>query len=265
MNKDYCVYYAITKDYWKHLFVSINTLKKFNKIETFVFHDGLKQEIKNIFFNYLGPNSVKFIRVNRIPINNFGYFIKILAITKLSDYKKILYLDSDTVISKSISNIFRINLKNNIVAGVSEPFETKNMNLDLIQKKRRLNTGVMLINTKKWIKFKTNDKIFNKFQKIENKNSVTDQPIINYILYGKIKFIKKNWNFLDNHFHKSFNQKKINIVHFNRKKPWLLNTKNSFKNIYIENRRLIDKFFVAEDVFSLKELLKFIFHKTKII
>ena len=265
MNKNYCVYYAITKNYWKHLFVSIKTLKKFNKIETYVFHDGLKQKIRNIFFNYFGRNSIKFIKVNKIPINNFGYFIKVLSITKLAEYKKILYLDSDTVINKSISNIFKINIKNNIVAGVSEPFKAKNINLDFNQKNKRMNTGVMLINTKKWIKFNTNKKIFSMLRKIENKNSVTDQPIINYILYGKIKFIKKSWNFLDNHFHNDFNLKKINIVHFNRQKPWLLNSKNFYKDIYIKNRRLFDKFFIGEDIFSLKELLKFILHKINII
>jgi lipopolysaccharide biosynthesis glycosyltransferase len=268
-SEKYCIYYTIDQNYWKHLTVSLHSLCENYNGDIYVFYDYLdgkiKKKIKKIFFK-----RVKFIKLKfydyKLIINktNYKYFYKILPIKYLSKYNKILYLDADTIVRKNIDNIFLTKFGNFDIAGVKEPFKTSNEYYHMGGP--RINTGVMLIKTDKWINKNYTEKILRKFTSLYNSRLIADQPIIN-ITVKKIKILNPIYNWVDGYNDRYKNKNcyndNINILHFNKDKPWLLNSNSHYKSLYRLYRRKFDRYFFAQDLFNIKSVYHFFLRKLK--
>ena len=196
---------------------------------------------------------IKFKKTNlsKIHSNIKGFYFRYFIPDILFGYKKILYLDSDTIICDKIDNIFNLKL-NETIGAIKEAKFTKNPLLHIKElTNARFNTGVLLINTKRYKEKKYLNKILNFSKKYPKEMS--DQPIVNVVLKNDFKYINKKWNFLD-----KFNYRKnskINILHFNNFKPWKINHKSPHKSLYRHYRRKIDKLFLYDDL-NLKNVIK---------
>lgn len=84
---------------------------------------------------------------------------------------KVLYLDSDCVVLKSIDELFEIDLKDNLFAGVIEPSKSSS--------EPYFNAGVLLLNLKQWREENITEKVMN----IINKKFLRypDQDALNII------------------------------------------------------------------------------------
>ncbi len=153
---------------------------------------------------------------------------------------KILYLDTDTMIRKSLLPLWEINMDNKLIAAVEDVSISKEKAKNAKLKDNfYFNAGVLLINTKEWRRI-------NLFQKIDNyvkNNNIydADQSTLN-ILTDKQKIrLNPEFNFMevwwkevncqyDNDYIELYKKKDPTIVHFTGIKPNNENCNNSFVN-----------------------------------
>ena len=197
------------------------------------------KEIRNFTYQLLYISDEKF---NNYTLHNLvdkeTWFRCILA-DKFPNIDKILYIDSDTIIMKSLSPLWEINLNNNLIAAVEDISKSKdNAKKENLKDNLYVNIGVLLINTKKWREINFLDKIYN-YIKI-NKNEYFDfQKVINILAdnhkirlnpefnYMKISLRKSDCQY-DLAYLESYKKNEPTIVHYKGIKP--KNNKN--KNIY---------------------------------
>ncbi len=133
---------------------------------------------------------------NRHPFVTNACLYKFAIIDKLTQYDKIIYLDTDIVVNGDISELFNIDLKDNYVGGVFNIYYymyKKNLPamLQIPDIESYFNAGVMLMNTKKM----REDNLVEQLEKYIGKFSGSvDQHIFNKVCYGKIVNIPPKFN-----------------------------------------------------------------------
>ncbi|WP_026835435.1 glycosyltransferase family 8 protein [Eubacterium xylanophilum] len=97
--------------------------------------------------------------------------------------ERVLYLDCDVVINKSIKELWNINLHGKTIAALLDAFSSQyRANIGLKKNDVMFNSGVMLINLKRWKELKVEEKLL---EFIRSKNGVIqqgDQGALNAIL-----------------------------------------------------------------------------------
>ena len=149
-----------------------------------------------------------------------------LFVSKLfPQYDKIIYIDSDTVILGDISNLYNIDIGNNIIAGCTDEsvvvtpvfreYVEKVVGVDSFEK--YFNAGMIVINLKEF----KEQKIFDRFLKLNDDyyfEVAQDQDLLNVLCKDKVHYLDLGWNKMPI---KDENYKSLNIIHFNHGfKPW---------------------------------------------
>jgi lipopolysaccharide biosynthesis glycosyltransferase len=147
---------------------------------------------------------------------------------------RILYLDCDMLVLDDLKPLFQTNLDNRILAAVSDLFVGRS-SVKHFFSLRYFNSGMLLINAKKWREEKWLDKAIqfteNKFIALcYGKKHYGDQDILNMICLGNVAYVDPRYNVVNpvylrrNFFRgKIFDAavKKPAIVHFaGGAKPW---------------------------------------------
>ncbi|MCL2078352.1 MAG: glycosyltransferase family 8 protein [Oscillospiraceae bacterium] len=118
------------------------------------------------------------------------------------DMKKIIYIDGDTTIQSSLSELWGMEQGKNVISGVRArrfPYHSRNQKIFLKSDDIYINAGVMLINLDLWRHYGVEEK-FIKFMKLMDGNTrFKDQCIINSVLNGYIGTIDPAYNYW--HFH----------------------------------------------------------------
>ena len=160
--------------------------------------------VKNIEeIHYKGSKSNEII--DRYGINNTSWmmFTK-LNIWKQCEYKKLLYIDADTVVLKNIDHLFTIKENFSAVPGYS-----KSLNYYGIE------GGVLLIKPC----LDTYNGLIQAMNSDRYDLTMSDQSLINdyFNKHGKINLLDNKYNTLQK---KHENIRKAYIYHWNGKKPW---------------------------------------------
>ena len=136
-------------------------------------------------------------------ITNHAYYRFSLG-ELIPNLNRILYLDSDTICYKDLSNFYNINFKGKIILG--QVIITNN------NKKTgyyRINSGILLLNLKEMRKIKVEEKILNIINN-NYKNNFHDQAIINLYFYKHIGIFPPQY-------HGRFYMNYDEIVEYNKK------------------------------------------------
>ncbi|MEI0607954.1 glycosyltransferase family 8 protein [Brachyspira pulli] len=144
-------------------------------------------------------------------------FIRLSIPSILNDIDKVLYLDCDIIVTKSLSELFTIDIENYYALVVRENIKEN--------KSYKFNSGVLLINNK--LCKETN--IEKEFIKRCNEFNENDQDVLNYVLKDKVKYIDKKWNFYSLKTYYPINTKleDVAILHYiESQKPWNEHTGN---------------------------------------
>ena len=136
------------------------------------------------------------INIKHISIETYFRLFAPYLIDKNVD--RILYLDCDLIINKSIDGFYNIDIEDNIIAGVIN-FDSDsclyNDRLNLPHDNPYINAGVLLIDLKKYRDFIDKDTII-KF--IENNYKILDyqdQDVLNALFLNKIKLVDIKYNY----------------------------------------------------------------------
>ena len=204
----------------------------------------LLKEIKDFSIKFYDPIDIEkytsWINMNKCKwYTNPAVFFRLSAPKLFSDIDKILYLDCDMIITKSLRELFEIDISNYMAIVVDDiiwNYRRKNPNkfgvnthdfllsIGLDDDTHYFNTGFLFINNKLWREIDI-DKQFEDFQlKYYEYIRYPDQDMLNYVLRDKVKYIESKWNFapyLDKDYYPVFPKvEDLCIIHYAASKPW---------------------------------------------
>lgn len=140
-------------------------------------------------------------------------------------YSKGIYLDCDIVVISDISQLFKNDLNNKLVAGVTDEIVT---DIEVfgeyvetvlgVERNKYFNAGILLLNLEELRKFKIEKKLYSLIGKYKF-TVAQDQDYLNVLCNGKILYLNKLWN--KTAFPDSAKDILPNIIHFKINfKPW---------------------------------------------
>ncbi len=112
-----------------------------------------------------------------------------------SDVERLLYLDSDTIITGSLKPLLQLDFANNCIAMTLCSMMTK-AEVDITYKTiLKHNSGVMLINAANWINGKWMDKLIYHIENVRARYPAPDQDLLNIVCAGHILRLPQEYNF----------------------------------------------------------------------
>ncbi len=272
------ILYAGNESYMEHIAVSICSLyethKKLNNLQVYLISTGITELSKHKLTTMAGryKRHIHILELDNLK-DRFDYEvytdtfdISVMARLFMAELlprsvKRILYLDGDTVILRSLNKLWNTELKDNIIAAALEPTINKQIKLDIGigYNWAYYNSGVMLINLEHWRHEAVLERILNYYANIRKLSLFSDQDAINGALAGRIKPISPGYNFLSNYKFWSYNalcrlsgfykmipkneftyaKKHPHIVHFaGDERPWIEGNFNFYRQAYYRYKAL---------------------------
>lgn len=186
-----------TKNWYVHLVTVIYAILKHNKVKKiylFIEDDNIP---------YLNYKEIEFININKtkeyITKDSPNYNTKYSKMsytrcyfTKLLKCDKIVYVDVDTIVTDNIQELWELDLKDNVIAGVHESGDwDKHLGIEGATD-TYINSGVLIMDLKKIREQKLDDKMIKLLN--NNKYAFPDQDVINIVCKDKIKHISNTYN-----------------------------------------------------------------------
>lgn len=193
-----------------------------------VIDNSVSEKDKKGYFNLIkkySNNTLTFLYANNdfnksyLGKWNIGIYYRLQLVKLLPNLDKIIYADVDTVFLNDLSDADKIDLKDNIIAGVKDS-------------DNYINSGFCIFNLKEIRKQKLYDKWIH-LSKI-NKYNFPDQDLLNYTTQNKQKYISLKYNFIPSAYMENLRKltyskqdyknikNDITMIHFvGHAKPWI--------------------------------------------
>jgi len=159
-----------------------------------------------------------------------------ISIPELLDrsVEKAIYLDSDLIVKEDISALWNHHVDHVFLGAVKDAYLRKSRNsaLSIPQDSDYFNTGVLILNLKKWRAFNITNKIIDFIKNNAEKIVYPSQDPINAILHNAWLPLDEKWNYQP-YLHKTRPLDQPAIIHFcGFAKPW--NSNHPLRRYYIE-------------------------------
>lgn len=207
------VLYQFNEKYVPFAGISMTSLFENNKdiedIIIYIFDEELTEYSKNMFCNLAKTYNreicfidtqeiVKEMQSLGIPKYRDSYTtnMKMFAPRYMSeDIDRLLYLDSDTIICGSLSELITIDMESKPVAMILDSLSTKHKVLIGFNKEDEyFNGGVMLFDIRQWKKTKCTERIVEHSKNVRAHYMSPDQDLINIVLHDEIKRLNAEYN-----------------------------------------------------------------------
>lgn len=264
--------YASNDHYARHLAVSMVSVldqnQEADQITIYVISIGLsadsRQRLGEIADRY--KRKLQFVELNDIrerfdyDIDTRGFDISAMGrlfIGQLlpAEMERVLYLDCDTVVVRSLEKLWKMDLKGHTVGAVMEPtiYEAVKKDIKLGKKTPYFNSGVLLIDLARWRSSQAEKRILDFYREKEGRLFACDQDAINGALKGDIVSIPPKYNFFPNYRYFSYEnlvrhspsygavtkemfvkaKKHPAIIHFmGDERPWIAGNLNHYHKAY---------------------------------
>ncbi len=192
------------------------------------------KEIKNCEINFVTLDEKLFEAYKNIKTHSYipiCTFYRLRLSHILPDIDKIIYLDCDVVVNKSLRELFESDLGENIAGGV------RDINKRMLKKNPSyVNAGMLVMDLKKIREQNIEDEFLDWTQKHIDTIKMGDQEIINEVLKGKIKILDDRWNVQSSNFtNRSSYTGNPWIIHFvSKRKPWHFGSFSYHKSYYFK-------------------------------
>ncbi len=171
--------------------------KDMDDIVVFVLDSGIKDEnkrkIESVAGNY-GRSGIRWIPAQDISKvlsmkvktdrGSLSQYARLFVSSDLpADLDRVLYLDCDIAIVKSIKELWNLDLHGKTIAALLDAFSTAyRANIDLKKNDIMFNSGVMLIDLKRWKEQKVEDRLLKFIEKKQGHIQQGDQGALNAVL-----------------------------------------------------------------------------------
>lgn len=239
------IFYAIDDSYAKFVAVSIKSLimnanNNYNYDINVIYENLSEENAKKL--KSLETDNVKIILTemnqnlsmitdklgNRLREYTFTLtiFFRLFIPVMFPKYDKCIYIDADTVIPGDISRLYNEDLEDNYLGCIVDKSTIDNEILASyfeevvgIPRDKYINSGVLLMNSKKLRELKIDEKFLDLYIKYGFDIIAPDQDYINSMCYGHIKYLSDIYDAMPNPNNKEV--EKPVIIHYNLfLKPW---------------------------------------------
>ena len=245
MKKEIPIFFTIDDKYAPYISVAIKSMidnaSKEYKYKIIVLHQELSKEnikkiseLKNdnfeIIFRHMKDRleSITDREENRLRCDYFTLtiYFRLFIPDMFPEYDKAIYIDSDIVVPGDISELYNIELGNNLIGACSDksvvdvPEIARYMEEAIgVNKHEYINSGVLLMNLKEM----RNKKFCKRFLKLLNTYHfdciAPDQDYLNAMCNGKILYLDEKWDAMPTEGKKTLANPKL--IHYNLfQKPW---------------------------------------------
>ncbi|MBE0654728.1 MAG: glycosyltransferase family 8 protein [Bacteroidales bacterium] len=200
--------FATDLNYSGYLAATLQSLKVNSamdeRVQVHVVHSELDDKILGIYKDILkGSNfDLNIIKVDVSEFKTYStyfyftpavYFrIKLPGLIQEAD--RIVYIDSDTIIRKPLRPLFEMDLQDRALAAVENPFFERHGELDMPAGVKYFNSGVMVLNARKFREENLMDKVFLFAMKYGDKLTYVDQDALNGVLHDDWIPLSPEWN-----------------------------------------------------------------------
>ena len=281
------VCFATDNNYAKYMGLALmSVLKSANKedhLHFYILDNQIKQEekekiatlqkIKPFEITYIPINDEMFkdcrFREGKITVTTYARFL----VPQLINEDKLLYLDCDIFVRKSLAPLFNLDVSDYFMAGavdfaIKKSYLNSKFDSNLLPA-NYLNAGVLLINNKKWKEESIANALFEYASLHSGDLHYADQDCLNYLLHSRVLKVNPTWN-MRNHCYDPYlvnkqpnkqeileAQKDPAIRHF---KPWRKNNISEFREEYLEMMRTSPwAEFTPKDDLSFTNFMKILF------
>lgn len=221
------ILYQSDNNYAPYMGVSICSLLENNKeagsINIYIIDDGIngdnKEKINSLSLKYPAKISyltgdilledadlVKTFEYTRFRKNTHSYF-KMFIDRLLPDLnERIIYIDCDTVVEGDITGLESIDLKGRAIGMVQDSLVSSvKTSVGMDDTERYYNSGVILIDLKRWKEINCSDRIYKHIRDIRTYGTV-DQDVLNVELHDEISTLPVRYNLQPVHMDYSYRQ-----------------------------------------------------------
>lgn len=140
-----------------------------------------------------------------ISISSYGRLFMESALP--IDVSRILYLDCDTIILKSLCELYSADLKGKIIGGVDDCKSTHYRKvLGIDDKANYINAGVLLIDYPRWKKYRCEERFIRYIEEQHGQVHFEDQGVINAVLHDQITLLPLQNNVMSHIYDLSFDE-----------------------------------------------------------
>ena len=248
------VAFSCDDNYTKHLYCAITSIISNKDVsDEFVFYvlidtlnDSNKKALEGLCDKY--GIEINFIKINKEDFKNcpitkscphisIATYYRFILPSVLQNLDKLIYLDCDITVQKSIRELYDIDISDYYFGAVKDILfseSTKRLNVE-----KYCNAGIMLINLKKWREEDIEQKLFDWAKNNIDKIKCVDQDVLNYVMQDGIKYIDLKFNCqvgsYDVCYKEGFNQNAKNaciLHHIGVEKPWSRQCKSPLRFQY---------------------------------
>ena len=169
---------------------------------------------QDVIFHYVDKRYSEELKVHQdCNVSNAAYYrLYVSSIITDTSIDKILYLDCDVVINRDILDIFELDMTDYYVAAVRDvknPIrENHQLSIGFSYQDRYFNSGILLLNLKKWRSDRIQETLVLKAKQLNSK-TYPDQDPLNAVFRNKWLELPPSWN--------RFNVVKYEDVYFKNK------------------------------------------------
>ena len=245
MKKEIPIFFTIDDNYVPYICVAIQSIienaSKENQYKIIVLHQGLTDEnIKNISAFEKEGFEIKFVYMkdgletitdrveNRLRCDYFTLtiYFRLFIPEMFPEYDKGIYIDSDIVVPGDISELYNVELGNNLIGACNDksvidvPEIAKYMEEAIgVSKYEYINSGVLLMNLKEMREKKFSKRFLELLNKYHFDCIAPDQDYLNAICNGKILYLDEAWDSMPTEGKEPLKNPKL--IHYNLfQKPW---------------------------------------------
>ncbi|MEY2371394.1 glycosyltransferase [Lysinibacillus capsici] len=242
--------FAINKKYILHFVVTLKSIENNFNNDTICIYILSLDLTENDFLSVKGQfPRFKFIWKNLKGHDFKDFFVNAhisyetyfrILIPEVINEEKVLYLDSDLIVRKSLEELYNKNLDSFAVAAAYDyKAQGRKEELGIPEGYDYFNAGVLLMNLKYWRSNNLTYELIKYVKDMKEKLTYWDQDALNAQLYDKVLMLEDTWNIQTASFESNNIDKSalVNpaIVHFTgASKPWHVSSNSLFQQEYLK-------------------------------
>ena len=211
------IFFSTDDNYIPFLDVAIRSLianaSKDYRYKIIVLNTGLSEEsIKTVKQNERDGFAIQFADISRdvekikssfkhVYHFTVAAYYRLFIASLFPEYKKIIYLDCDLVVTGDISKLYNISLGNNILAAAPEQFVQSTPEVRAYAKyalgvnpDAYVNSGVLVIDLEKFRKYQIEEQFVHLITEYNFDRIDPDQAYLNYLCRNRIYSLPNGWN-----------------------------------------------------------------------
>ena len=217
MSKEIPIVFSTDENYMPFLDVAVKSLISNASVEytyrIIVLHTGLHEDnIRKVLQNEKAgfiidfidiSNQVEDIKARFKDVYHFSVvtYYRLFIASLFPQYDKVIYLDCDLVVLGDISELYHIELGENILGAAPEQYVQNTKEFRLYAEKALgvnpdgyINAGVLLINLKEFRKNNIEERFIKLITDYDFDLLDPDQAYLNYLCLGRIHVLPNGWN-----------------------------------------------------------------------